>query len=50
MIEVAIPMYEKLGVHYTCTLLGGLSALLVPVPFLFYKYGEKIRGMSKFAI
>ncbi|MCJ1389038.1 hypothetical protein MMC18_001892 [Xylographa bjoerkii] len=50
MVEVAIPMYTKLGVHWTLSLLGFLSLLLVPVPYLFYLYGPRIRKMSKYAV
>ena len=50
MIEVAIPFYKNLGVHWTLTLLGCLSALLVPIPYLFFKYGVVIRRRSKHAV
>lgn len=50
MVEVAVPMYENLGVHWTLTVLGAISALLVPVPFAFYRYGKQIRLRSKYAI
>ncbi|TGO12658.1 hypothetical protein BTUL_0084g00160 [Botrytis tulipae] len=49
MVEVGIPFYENLGVHWTLTVLGGISAVMVPVPYLFYIYGEKVRGWSRFA-
>jgi hypothetical protein len=41
--------YENLGVHWTLTILGGISALMVPVPYAFYFYGPKIRNWSKYA-
>ncbi|KAJ4985442.1 major facilitator superfamily transporter [Stagonosporopsis vannaccii] len=50
MTVVGIPFYKNMGVHWTLTILGGISALLVPVPYLFYIYGTKIRGMSKYAV
>ena len=50
MVIAAIPMYRSLSVHWTLTLMGCLSALMVPVPCLLFKYGERIRGMSKFAV
>lgn len=50
MLEVAIPFYRNMGVHWTLTILGALSALLVPVPYLFYLYGTKIRARSKYAV
>ena len=47
MIPVSIPMYENLGIHWTLTLLGCLSAVLTPVPFVMWKYGYKIRKRSE---
>ncbi|KUJ08846.1 MFS general substrate transporter [Mollisia scopiformis] len=49
MVEVGIPFYENLGVHWTLTILGAISALMVPVPYAFYRYGPKIRSWSKYA-
>jgi MFS transporter, DHA1 family, multidrug resistance protein len=45
----ATQMYHRLGVNWASTLLGFLTAAMVPVPILFYIYGKKIRAMSKFA-
>lgn len=42
------PMYDALGVHYTLTLLGGIAVLLTPLPFIFMKYGDKVRAKSEF--
>ena len=50
ILQVSIPFYRNLGVHWTLTILGCLSALLVPVPYLFYIYGVKIRKWSKYAV
>lgn len=49
MVVVGIPFYENLGVHYTLTILGCISAILVPVPYVFYKYGWWLRSKSKYA-
>lgn len=49
MVEVAIPMYQNLGVHYTMTVLGCISVLVTPVPYVFFYYGHKLRSFSKFA-
>ncbi|GAA6040011.1 hypothetical protein JCM8097_004737 [Rhodosporidiobolus ruineniae] len=46
---VARPLYLNLGVGRACSLLGGIAAGLMVVPFVFYKYGKRLRGMSKFA-
>lgn len=43
-------MFNNLGIQWAGTLLGCLSALLLPVPFIFYKYGAWIRSKSKYAI
>ncbi|XRM45045.1 hypothetical protein ABZX51_008147 [Aspergillus tubingensis] len=45
----AIPMFHNLGVPWAMTLLGCLTAILFPVPILFYIYGSRIRSWSKFA-
>lgn len=50
MTVVGIPFYSNLGVHWTLTILGGISALLVPIPYLLYIYGEKVRALSKYAV
>ena len=44
----AKPMYSRLGVNWACTLLGILSALMCLIPFVFIKYGHKIRENSAF--
>ncbi|KAK0530605.1 GTPase-activating protein [Tilletia horrida] len=36
-------------VSWGCTLLGGISVLMIPLPFVLYKYGKQIRSKSKFA-
>ena len=50
MVVVSIPFYENEGVAYTLTILACISALMVPVPYLFYRYGPWIRAKSKYAI
>lgn len=47
--ESGLPIYENLGVAYTLTIMGSVSAALVPVPYLFYIYGPTIRSKSKYA-
>lgn len=44
----AAPLYERLGIAWACTLLGCLSALMCAIPFVFIRYGSKIRQHSKF--
>jgi MFS family permease len=49
MVPVSIPMYENLGVHWTLTLLGCISLILTPVPFVMWKFGYVIRKRSRVA-
>ncbi|KAF7596234.1 hypothetical protein BBP40_002767 [Aspergillus hancockii] len=42
-------MFDNLGVPWAMTLLAFLCTAMVPVPFLFYIYGSKIRKWSKFS-
>lgn len=42
-------MFVNMKIQWATTLLGCLSLVLVPVPFLFYKYGKSIRSKSKYA-
>ncbi|ETS63216.1 hypothetical protein PaG_03002 [Moesziomyces aphidis] len=45
----ATQMFEALNPRWASTLLGFVALVMVPVPFLLYKWGPKIRGMSKHA-
>jgi hypothetical protein len=40
------PMYRALGPNWASTLLGLLEVAIIPIPFVFYKYGHKIREKS----
>lgn len=42
-------MYKDLGIHWASTIPAFLALACVPFPFLFYKYGHKIRVKCKFA-
>lgn len=42
-------MFKNLGIQWAGTLLGCLAILLAPTPILFYRYGQRIRAMSKYA-
>lgn len=44
-----VQMFNSLGVNWACTLIGLVALLFLPSPFLFYKYGPRIRENSKFA-
>ncbi|KAG5417940.1 hypothetical protein I9W82_004268 [Candida metapsilosis] len=43
-------MFNNLTIKWAATLLGCLGVLMIPVPFLFYRYGAFVRGKSKFAM
>lgn len=42
-------MYHNLGVAWATSLLAFLCIAFIPAPILFYKYGKRIRQLSKFA-
>lgn len=50
MVMAARPMYMNIGVHWTITLLGCVAVILVPAPYVLYKYGPRLRKRSSFAI
>ncbi|KAK9238762.1 major facilitator superfamily domain-containing protein, partial [Lipomyces kononenkoae] len=42
-------MYEKLGYQWASSLLAFLSIVMMPFPYLFFKYGKRIRANSRHA-
>ncbi|KAF1992266.1 MFS general substrate transporter [Aulographum hederae CBS 113979] len=46
---VARPMYHNLGVGPATSILAGIATLMIPVPFIFMRYGLALRRKSKFA-
>ncbi|KAJ5232412.1 hypothetical protein N7468_005368 [Penicillium chermesinum] len=42
-------MYQNLGIHWASSIPAFLSLACVPLPFLFYKYGARIRKHCTFA-
>lgn len=42
-------MYATLGIHWASSVPAFLALACLPFPFLFYKYGEKIRLSCKYA-
>ncbi|KAI8253815.1 Efflux pump atB [Colletotrichum sp. SAR 10_77] len=45
-----VQMYEKLGYEWATSLLAFLTVAMMPFPWLFFKYGKKLRGRSRFAV
>jgi multidrug resistance protein len=43
-----VQMYETLGYHWATTLLACLTLAMAPFPYVFFKYGKKLRSKSKF--
>jgi hypothetical protein len=42
-------MYNTLGFQWASSLLAFLTLAMVPFPYLFFKYGKKIRTRSRYA-
>ncbi|KAK2053579.1 major facilitator superfamily transporter [Colletotrichum caudatum] len=55
LLAVVLPlattrMFNELGIAGACSLLGGLSAVMCVIPFIFIWKGEQIRAGSRFCI
>lgn len=44
-----VQMYEKLGYQWASSLLAFLMVAMVPFPYIFFRYGKKIRSKSRYA-
>ncbi|OAA44287.1 major facilitator superfamily [Metarhizium rileyi] len=45
----ASQMFNGMGIQWAATLLGCVALVLSPIPFIFYKYGARIRSRSAYA-
>ena len=45
----AVQMYHNLGVNWASSLLGFITAAMIPIPVGFFIYGKRIRAMSKYS-
>ncbi|CAH0024439.1 unnamed protein product [Clonostachys rhizophaga] len=43
-----VQMYQKLGIPWASSLLGFFSLVLLPVPWVLFKYGPRIRAKSQY--
>ncbi|KAJ6143843.1 hypothetical protein N7471_003296 [Penicillium samsonianum] len=43
------PMYKRLGIDWGSTIFACVSVLLLPAPFLFFKWGNRIRAYGEFS-
>ena len=46
MVIATEPIYIALSVKWTLTLFGCVAAVLIPVPWIFWRYGKQIRKRS----
>lgn len=44
----ATPMFKKLGVNWASYLLGFIAVAMIPIPMLFFYFGPRLRGMSRY--
>lgn len=47
LTPASVKMYDNLGPHWSLTIVAIIATFMAPVPFVLYKYGQKIRAMSK---
>lgn len=47
--DLAAQMFKSLGTQYALMLTAFLTVLMMPFPFIFFKYGAGLRRGSKFA-
>lgn len=45
----ATAMYKRLGINWASSLLAFLGIAFIPIPFVLYKFGKRIRNKSKLA-
>lgn len=43
------PMYHEMGVGWATSVFGFCAVTMIPIPFLFYVYGERIRASGKYS-
>jgi hypothetical protein len=44
-----LPMYHNIGIKWGTTVFGCFTAILIPVPFLFFIWGRYIRARGKWS-
>lgn len=47
LTPASVKMYDNLGPHWSLTITAIITTFMAPVPFVLYKYGHKVRAMSK---
>ncbi|KAJ9639721.1 uncharacterized protein PV06_10822 [Exophiala oligosperma] len=46
---VVHPMYDNLGTPWAGSLVGFISIAMIPIPFVFYLFGKRIRSRGKYS-
>lgn len=46
---VVIPLYRKLGTGLASTCFAGFAVFMIPIPFLFYRWGEWLRTRGRWS-
>jgi MFS transporter, DHA1 family, multidrug resistance protein len=44
----ALQMYNRLGIGWATSLLGFLTVAMAPIPWIFYRWGPKLRARSRY--
>lgn len=47
LTPASVRMYDRLGPHWSLTIVAVVATVMAPVPFVLYKYGHRVRAMSK---
>jgi hypothetical protein len=45
-----VQMYKRLGIGWATSLLGFVTVALLPIPWMLYKFGPRIRARSTYAV
>ncbi|POS86336.1 hypothetical protein EPUL_002147 [Erysiphe pulchra] len=43
-------LFNTLGINWSCTILGCIATILVPIPIIFYYFGHRIRARSSYGL
>ena len=46
MTVAGIPLYNQLGSQWTLTILGAISLVLTPLPYIFHRYGTSLKKVD----
>lgn len=41
-------VYDRLGIHWATSLLGFISVAMLPIPWVLFKWGPRIRARSRY--